>query len=102
MKIQFYIIWLCLGLCTSIQHTQYSPKLCTSIQRTPKLCVECKFYVKPFLNRKEFGKCSFLFKQNFDTYFVTEKNNTEYNYCSTARKYDHLCGEEGKHYKPNF
>jgi hypothetical protein len=36
-----------------------------------------------------------------DNYFVTGKkeNKTEYYYCSTARNFDHLCGEEGKFYK---
>jgi hypothetical protein len=38
-----------------------------------------------------------------DTDFIIGKNEniTEYNYCSVARKYDYMCGEEGKHYKPN-
>jgi hypothetical protein len=37
-----------------------------------------------------------------DNYFVTGKkeNKTKYYYyCSTARNFDHLCGEEGKFYK---
>jgi hypothetical protein len=103
MKIYFYALcyFIFSQLCTSIHHTQHIPKLCTTIQRTPKLCIHCKFYVNSFFNRNEFAKCSlFVLKKDLDTNFIIGKNenNTEYNYCSIARKYDYMCGEEGKYY----
>jgi hypothetical protein len=105
MKIYFYtlLFFIFSQISTPIQHTQYKPKLCTTPQRTPKLCIHCKFYINPIFNRNEFGKCSlFKIKKDMHTDFIVKKENiTEYNYCSITRKYDHLCGEEGKYYKSN-
>ena len=108
MKIYFYTLcyFIFSQICTSIQHTLKlsTPKLCTSPQRTPKLCIHCKFYMKPLFSRNEFGKCSlFVLKKDMDTDFIIGKNEnkTEYNYCSIARKYDYMCGEEGINYKPH-
>ena len=39
-------------------------------------------------------------KKDINTDFIITKNNIEYNYCFIARKYDYMCGEEGKFYKP--
>lgn len=110
MKTYFYILYYSIisQISTSIQHspkfyTQHTPKTCTSIRNTPKLCIHCKFYKKPNFTRQEFGKCSlFVMEKDNDNYFVTGKkeNKTKYYYyCSTARNFDHLCGEEGKFYK---
>ena len=76
---------------------------CTAIPNTPKLCIQCKFYIKPlFITNDEFGKCLLFSKQLENNKFIIGKikNNTEYNYCSTTRKYDFFCGEEGNYYKP--
>jgi hypothetical protein len=28
-----------------------------------------------------------------------DNNNIEYHYCSTSRKFEHMCGKEGKYYE---
>lgn len=70
----------------------------------PKLCINCKFFKNSFMINNRYGKCSLF--PNTDTerdidYFVTgidiKKNNNFY-YCSIARKYDNMCGKEGKKY----
>ena len=69
----------------------------------PNLCINCKHFKKDFFTKNKFGKCSYFVKENeIDDYFVTgiKHNNTDYYYCSVARKYDHLCGEEGKFFMP--
>jgi len=69
----------------------------------PNLCINCKHFKKHFLNKNEFGKCSFFLREKEnDEYFVTGKlqNKTDYYYCSVARNYEHLCGEEGKFFMP--
>ena len=66
----------------------------------PKLCVDCKFFTKDFFTINKFGKCSLFPKVDDINYFLVDGNkdniNSEYHYCSTSRKYDHMCGEEGK------
>ncbi len=73
-------------------------------QYTPKLCIHCKFYTKKMFTRSEFGKCSLFVKENDDTnnYLVNgipNKNTIDYYYCSVSRKYEHMCGKEGKYYE---
>lgn len=75
----------------------------------PNLCVNCKFFRKEYslLSSNKFGKCSAfpeVNKSNNDDedYLVTGiKYNKpkEYTYCSIARKYDSMCGKEGKYYE---
>jgi len=78
-----------------------SPFSCSQIK--PKLCIYCKFYKKDFFTSSEFGKCVFLAIEKENDYFLVNGNNdndnTEYYYCSTSRKYDHLCGKEGKFFE---
>jgi hypothetical protein len=71
-------------------------------QIKPKLCIDCKFYTKKFFTSSEFGKCISFPKDTENDYFLVNGNNNyniEYHYCSTSRKYEHLCGEEGKFYE---
>ncbi len=75
-------------------------------QFKPKLCIDCKFYKNNFFTNSKFGKCSLFLKDEHDDYFlVNGKNNIEYYqysgyyYCSTSRKYDNMCGNEGKFYE---
>ena len=72
---------------------------------TPKICINCKFFTNSFLANNMFGKCS-LFpktKEVDDHYFVTGiKKKEAFYYCSTARKYDDMCGKEGKKYINKF
>jgi hypothetical protein len=74
----------------------------------PKLCVNCKFFRNDFLSSNKFGKCSLLSKVTYksddeiDYYLVNgiePVKNIEYTYCSIARKYDSMCGKEGKFYE---
>lgn len=67
-----------------------------------KLCVNCKFYTKNFFNIGGFGKCSLFPKEKESDYFFVNGNNynnTNYYYCNVSRKYDYMCGKEGKFYE---
>ena len=69
----------------------------------PKLCKNCKFFVKKdFFTANKFGQCK-LFNYEETKYFlvdgIPEKNLNTYHYCSTARKFDHLCGVDGKKFE---
>ena len=72
-------------------------------QIRPKLCIDCKFYTKNVFTSSEFGKCLLFTKENDNDYFLVNGNNhnhnIEYHYCSTSRKYDDMCGKEGKFYE---
>lgn len=83
-----------------------------SLKTNPKFCVNCKFAINDnilFDDDNKFIKCS-LFQINEElndfNFLVTGVNHISdpdpyYIYCSTARKFDHMCGEEGKMYKKN-
>jgi hypothetical protein len=58
-----YFIFLQLGASIQYRPNLSIPKLFTTIQRTPKLCTHCKFYVNSF-NRNEFAKCSLFILKN--------------------------------------
>jgi hypothetical protein len=72
-------------------------------QVRPKLCVDCKFYIKNFLTFSKFGNCSkFPTEESNNYYLVNGKNyNIEdyYHYCCTSRKFDNMCGKEGKFFE---
>ena len=68
----------------------------------PKICINCKHFIADD-HDGSFGKCS-LFPQKKDNidflvHGIEKKEIVDYNYCSTARMYDHMCGKEGKMYK---
>lgn len=68
---------------------------------TPKLCIHCKHFMSS-VHGNEFGKCRIFPKNdNGDHYFVTGKNDVEkdFSYCSTARRYESLCGNNGKYFE---
>jgi hypothetical protein len=46
----------------------------------------------------EFGKCSFFPIENSRFLVDGKYSNYDYKYASNARKYEHLCGKEGKYY----
>jgi hypothetical protein len=76
--------------------------LFSSSQITPKLCMNCKFFTKNFFTNSDFGKCKMFPIKNVNDYFlVNGKNYTyvEYQYCTTSRSYDSMCGKEGKFYE---
>ena len=73
-------------------------------QNIPKFCIDCKFFKNNFFTGSEFGKCSFfpIEKKDYPDYLVNgykKISKTEYTYCSTARKFEDLCGKEGKFYE---
>lgn len=82
---------------------------CISLQL--KFCVNCKFAINNMnlnkYNNNKFMKCSqFQINEelNNSNFLVTGINSNniseeDYVYCSTARKFSHMCGEEGKLYK---
>ena len=78
-----------------------SPFSATQIK--PKLCIDCKFYKKDFFSSSDFGKCTLFPIEKENDYFLVNgnnnNNNIEYKYCSTLRKYEDLCGKEGKFYE---
>jgi hypothetical protein len=68
----------------------------------PNICINCKYFLPSHTDL--FGKCSFfpIIKENKIDYLVTgepKEDELGYSYCSTARKFDDMCGEEGKMYK---
>jgi hypothetical protein len=68
---------------------------------TPKLCIHCKHFMTSVTN-PEFGKCRTFPRNDIgDHYLVTGKNEVkkDYSYCSTARRYESLCGNKGKYFE---
>ena len=64
-------------------------------------CKNCKFFIQQHGIPESFGKCGLFPKVEQDFFLVTgimEQKN-DYNYCSTARFIDTMCGEKGKHYQ---
>jgi hypothetical protein len=74
--------------------------LCGTPLHDQKLCVNCIFFTKDFLSKNRYGKCSFFLVDNSDNNYHLVDGSTKvdpptYHYCSTARKYENMCGEEG-------
>jgi len=97
---------LLLIFCSLLQTTFSIVATSTStIPKDPKLCINCKFSTKEnFLTSDVFCKCSKFPYLEDDYFFVNGRGRpqkTKYHYCSTARKFDHMCGEEGKKYEEN-
>ena len=74
------------------------------IPTEPKLCKNCKFFVKESIfTSNKFGQCT-LFNYEETKYFlvdgIPEKKLENYYYCSTARNSDRMCGVEGKKFEP--
>jgi hypothetical protein len=68
---------------------------------TPKVCINCKFFINSITSDNAHGKCS-LFpreEENNVNFLVTGIKEEDYNYCCIARRFDDMCGEEGKKYK---
>jgi hypothetical protein len=71
-------------------------------QITPKLCMNCKYFIQNN-NFGIFSKCSFFpNKQNEIIFLVNGIDKEEYSYCYTARKSVDMCGKEGKMYKKKY
>jgi len=70
---------------------------------SPKFCLHCTHFIPDELGN-HFGTCKFFPIQYKDSSFLVtgEKQEIKYNYCSTARKFDHMCGDYAKHYFPKY
>jgi len=70
-------------------------------QNKPKLCINCKFFIKDLEYGNEYGKCSLCpTEENTASFLVTGyKSIDNYYYCLTARQSERLCGKEGINYK---
>ena len=68
----------------------------------PKLCITCKHFMKAGHNR--YAKCKkfpIIVDRIEDLISGYSKHQyTDYNYCSTARKFGFMCSENGKHHEP--
>ena len=67
-----------------------------------KICTNCEFFHQKLLQPSKFGKCTKFPIPNEDPYFLVNGIRTveqDYNYCSTAREFDHLCGKDAIYFK---
>lgn len=76
-----------------------------SAPNKPKFCVDCKFFIKDNISNK-YGLCSlFVVEKEENEYFlidgIEEIKKIEYQYCIITRKYNDMCGKEGKFYEKN-
>ena len=64
-----------------------------------KLCINCKHFI-PDNKENIFGKCK-MFPQieNKLNYLINGIKKDGYSYCSTARGFSNMCGEDGKMFK---
>lgn len=69
----------------------------------PKLCCDCKFFIKDFMTMNKFGKCALFPKDhegdNMDYLVDGVKSKADLTYCSIARRYANMCGPEGAFYE---
>jgi hypothetical protein len=91
-----------------------------SVHQQPKHCVNCQYFLlknnNPFNWNLEtdlnYGKCSLFPKKDIEKQtkgmLISELvsgerdetiNNLDFNYCTTARSFDNMCGQEGRFYK---
>lgn len=63
------------------------------------LCINCKYFIRDN-DGNTFGKCSFFAKDEdyLVDYLVNGSKEKDYYYCKTARRFDDMCGIEGKMY----
>ena len=69
-----------------------------------KPCITCKYFVDMGVDRH--SKCKkfpYIVDIMDDTAYgyIRHQYTEDYNYCSSARKFKHMCGEQGKHYESN-
>jgi hypothetical protein len=77
----------------------------TAVPTTPKYCIDCQHFIPDPNGNNRFGKCSAFPNEQVNDYFVTREITVEeitFKFCSTAREYEHLCGEKAKKYLPNL
>jgi hypothetical protein len=78
-----------------------SPFLARRIK--PKFCVDCKHFTKNSFITNKYGQCTLFEIEEDNDYFLVDGNvnndKIKYYYCNTARKFNDLCGEEGKFFE---
>ena len=67
---------------------------------TTKFCINCKFFKNTFMMNPTYGKCVLFPKteRSIDYFITGVDKKVEFFYCSIARKYDDMCGKDGKMY----
>lgn len=68
---------------------------------TPKHCINCRYFIDSQPESRN-GKCSFFPYKNVNYLVSGKESDKEYYFAISARNYEHLCGEEGKHYKEKY
>lgn len=66
-----------------------------------KFCINCKHFRPTILSHPSFAKCK-AFPREADNkidYLVLGRPKPEYNYCSIAREYESMCGQDGKYFE---
>ena len=68
-------------------------------------CSNCKYYLpNKYINDIIFSKCLYNPTKLEKVYnLITDeliKDNSDYEYCTTARNYEYLCGKDAKFYTP--
>ena len=82
----------------------FKKEIINILNRNPnsKLCVDCQHFI-PDKWDGQYGRCYLFPKiEDNDSFLVNGLRKDiiiEYRYCSTARKYQDMCGEIGKLYK---
>jgi hypothetical protein len=68
------------------------------------LCINCKHFKKDIFTPSKYAQCKkFIIIDKNNNYLIDGKKKEEVKnmyYCSTARSFIHLCGEEGAGYEP--
>ena len=59
------------------------------------LCFKCNNFKKTLFNQNKFGKCKLFPKESNVLDGSKTKIKMDYEYCSTARDNDDMCGKEG-------
>jgi len=75
----------------------------SSFEMTPKLCINCRYFIKPTDGMKnEYGTCA-LFPIYDSDYLVDGiVRDTEYYRCSSARTLKEFCGKDATKYKKKY
>jgi len=75
----------------------------TIVSGLDKLCMNCKYFKKDIFTPSKYAQCKkFLIIDKNVNYLIDGKRKEETKnmyYCSTARSFDNLCGEDGTGYE---
>jgi hypothetical protein len=76
----------------------------TNVAALDKLCINCKHFKKDIFTPSKYAQCKkFLIIDKNVNYLIDgerKEETTNMYYCSTARTFDNLCGEDGTAYEP--